>query len=127
MGILPAVSAQVAGVQPAANPAFPDQCGLDVAVVVDTSASITDPNQGGDAANPGLMKAAAKQFVESLQGTPSASRRRSADFWIDMADKKLHIRYFAVHGPQGDYLGCLETVQDITAIQKLSGQQRLLD
>ena len=44
-----------------------------------------------------------------------------------MADRKLNIRYFAVHDPQGAYLGCLETVQDITAIQKLSGQKRLLD
>ena len=56
-----------------------------------------------------------------------ADTRRQADFWIDMADKKLHIRYFAVRGAAGEYLGCLETVQDITAIQQLHGQKRLLD
>jgi DUF438 domain-containing protein len=66
-------------------------------------------------------------MVEQILADFKAGRRRSADFWIDMADKKLHIRYFAVHGPQGDYLGCLETVQDITAIRELSGQKRLLD
>lgn len=66
-------------------------------------------------------------MVEQILADFKAGRRQSADFWIDMADRKLHIRYFAVHGPQGDYLGCLETVQDITAIQQLSGQKRLLD
>ena len=66
-------------------------------------------------------------MVEQILADFKAGTRRSADFWIDMADRKLHIRYFAVHDPQGAYLGCLETVQDITAIQKLDGQKRLLD
>jgi len=66
-------------------------------------------------------------MVEQILADFKAGLRQSAEFWIDMADSKLHIRYFAVHGPLGNYLGCLETVQDITAIQKLSGQKRLLD
>jgi len=66
-------------------------------------------------------------MVEQILADFKAGRRRSAEFWIDMADRKLHIRYFAVQGPQGDYMGCLETVQDITAIQQLGGQKRLLD
>jgi DUF438 domain-containing protein len=28
---------------------------------------------------------------------------------------------------QGEYRGCLEAVKDITALQALTGQQRLLD
>jgi uncharacterized protein len=66
-------------------------------------------------------------MVEQILVDFKAGRRQSADFWIDLADKKLHIRYFAVHGQHGEYLGCLETVQDITGVQKLSGQKRLLD
>lgn len=66
-------------------------------------------------------------MVEQILADFKAGRRQSAEFWIDMADRKLHIRYFAVQGPQDDYMGCLETVQDITAIQRLSGQKRLLD
>ena len=65
--------------------------------------------------------------VEQILADFKAGTRREADFWIDMAGRKLHIRYFAVRGTQGEYLGCLETVQDITAIQQLTGQKRLLD
>jgi uncharacterized protein len=56
-----------------------------------------------------------------------AGAREVAEFWIDMAGKKIHIRYFPVRSPEGRYLGCLEVVQDITAIQALQGQRRLLD
>jgi DUF438 domain-containing protein len=56
-----------------------------------------------------------------------AGRREVAEFWIDMADRKIHIRYFPVRGPDGQYSGCLEVVQDITEIQSLQGQRRLLD
>jgi len=66
-------------------------------------------------------------MVEQILADFKAGRRQSADFWIDMAGRKLHIRYFAVHGSQGDYMGCLETVQDVTAIRQLEGQKRLLD
>jgi hypothetical protein len=56
-----------------------------------------------------------------------AGKREAAEFWIDMAGKKIHIRYVPVRGEGGAYLGCLETVQDITHIQSLTGQRRLLD
>jgi len=54
-------------------------------------------------------------------------RRASADFWIDMQGKKILIRYFPVKNERGEYLGCLEISQDITEIQKLKGERRLLD
>jgi DUF438 domain-containing protein len=56
-----------------------------------------------------------------------AGRRTVAEFWIDMGPRKIHIRYWAVRDDAGKYLGCLETVQDVTGIQKLTGQKRLLD
>lgn len=66
-------------------------------------------------------------MVEKILAELKAGQREDAEFWIDMGGKKIHIRYGAVRGVQGEYLGCLETVQDITAIQKLAGQKRLLD
>ena len=51
----------------------------------------------------------------------------SANFWIDVKGQKTYIRYFAVRDKEGKYLGCLEVTQDITDIQKITGQKRLLD
>ena len=50
-----------------------------------------------------------------------------AEFWIDMKGRKIHIRYFAVRGPEGEYLGALELTQDITEIQGITGEKRLMD
>jgi DUF438 domain-containing protein len=54
-----------------------------------------------------------------------AGTRGVAEFWIDMGGKKIHIRYWPVRDAHGAYLGCLESVQDITDIQKLEGEKRL--
>jgi PAS domain S-box-containing protein len=54
-------------------------------------------------------------------------RRNSADFWMDLQGKKIYIRYFPVRNEKGEYLGCLEVSQDITVIQKLKGERRLLN
>jgi uncharacterized repeat protein (TIGR01451 family) len=62
----------VGGVQPAPNPPFPVACGLDVAMVIDTSASITDPAQGGAPGNPAVIRTATNHFVDALTGTPSS-------------------------------------------------------
>jgi len=53
-------------------------------------------------------------------------RRDVAEFWINLNDKLIYIRYFAVHDKNGDYLGCLETTQDITDIKKIEGEKKLL-
>lgn len=54
-------------------------------------------------------------------------RRQSADFWIDAQGKKIYIRYFPVRNDKGEYLGVLEVSQDITEIQKIKGERRLLN
>lgn len=54
------------------------------------------------------------------------NERDVATFWIDMRGKKLLIQYFALRDAQGVYKGTLEVSQDITDIQKLEGQRRLL-
>ncbi len=54
-------------------------------------------------------------------------KRDSAEFWIDLDNRKIYIRYFAVRDKEGNYLGTLEATQDITDIQKIKGEKRLLD
>jgi uncharacterized protein len=56
-----------------------------------------------------------------------AGKRNEAEFWIEMGGKMIHIRYVPVRNADGDYLGCLETVQDVTHVRSLTGQKRLLD
>jgi len=56
-----------------------------------------------------------------------AGTRDSAEFWITLNDKFVHIRYFAVRDSDGTYMGALEMVQDVTGIRALEGQKRLLD
>jgi len=52
----------------------------------------------------------------------------TAEFWINFkAEKKIHIRYFAVRDKEGNYKGVIEMSQDITEILKIEGQKRLLD
>ena len=54
-------------------------------------------------------------------------KRDSAEFWIDLKGRKIYIRYFAVRNAKESYLGCLEVTQDITDIQKIKGEKRLLE
>lgn len=66
-------------------------------------------------------------MVERILADFKAGAREVAEFWIDMGPRKAHIRYWPVRARDGRYLGCLETVQDVTGIQQLTGQRRLLD
>ena len=38
----------------------------------------------------------------------------------------MHIRYFAMRGAAGKYLGTLEVTQDVASIRQLQGERRLL-
>ncbi len=53
--------------------------------------------------------------------------RDFAEFWITLDGKFVHIRFFAVRSRRKEYLGCVEVMQDVTAIRKLEGQRTLLD
>ena len=50
-----------------------------------------------------------------------------AEFWIHFTGRFVHIRYFAVRGEDGRYLGTLEVTQDVGAIRALEGERRLLE
>ncbi len=49
-----------------------------------------------------------------------------AEFWINFKSRMIHIRYFAIRDKEKNYKGIIEMSQDITDIQKLTGEQRLL-
>ena len=63
------------------------------------------------------------QVVSELK----SGKRDVAEFWIDLKGRKIYIRYFPVRDKTGKYLGILEVSQDITEIQKIEGQKRLMD
>jgi len=65
--------------------------------------------------------------VEQVVSDLKSGRRNVAEFWIDLGGRKIYIRYFAVRDRAGKYLGTLEVTQDITDIQKITGEKRLLD
>jgi len=65
--------------------------------------------------------------VEQVVSDLKAGRRDVAEFWIDLKGRKIYIRYFAVRDKTGKYLGTLEVTQDITDLQKITGEKRLLD
>jgi len=56
-----------------------------------------------------------------------AGKRDSAEFWIRVNGRLIYIRYYPVRGENGEYLGTLEVVQDVTRIKGLEGEKRLLD
>jgi len=65
--------------------------------------------------------------VEQVISELKSGKRDVAEFWIDLKGRKIYIRYFAVKDKAGNYLGTLEVTQDITDIQKIAGEKRLLD
>jgi len=65
--------------------------------------------------------------VEQVVSDLKSGRRDVAEFWIDLNGRKIYIRYFAVRDKAGKYLGTLEVTQDITDLQKIEGEKRLLD
>jgi len=56
-----------------------------------------------------------------------AGTKDVAEFWFQMGDRFIHVRYFAMRDVNGKYRGCLEVSQDVTGIRALTGQKRLLD
>jgi PAS domain S-box-containing protein len=56
-----------------------------------------------------------------------SAKKNVAEFWINSHGRMVHIRFFALRDSSGKYLGTIEVVQDVTEIQGLKGERRLLD
>jgi DUF438 domain-containing protein len=64
-----------------------------------------------------------EQIVESFR----SGEKDHANFWIKMKGEFILIQYFAVRDSLGTYKGVIEVSQEISDIQALEGEKRLLD
>ncbi len=65
--------------------------------------------------------------VNNILEAFKTGKKDVAEFWINMKNRLIHIRYFAVRDKNGKYLGTMEVTQDITDIKEIQGEKRLLD
>jgi PAS domain S-box-containing protein len=63
------------------------------------------------------------KIIEEFQ----SGEKDTAEFWIRMSNRLVHIRYFAVRDKNRKYLGTMEVTQDLTDLKKIEGEKRLLD
>jgi len=63
------------------------------------------------------------QIVEAFK----KGEKSEASFWIKMGAKYVLIKYFALRDNAQAYRGVLEVSQEISEIQKIRGERRLLD
>jgi len=66
-------------------------------------------------------------IVSKIVNSFKTGKKDSAEFWITMGGRLVHIRYFAVRDKNREYLGTVEVTQDLTDIKKIEGEKRLLD
>jgi DUF438 domain-containing protein len=66
-------------------------------------------------------------MVERIVEAFKSGERDSAEFWIQLGGRFIHIRYFAVRDAEGTYRGTMEVSQDLTELRRLEGERRLLD
>ncbi|WP_207265091.1 DUF438 domain-containing protein, partial [Desulfovibrio sp. Huiquan2017] len=65
-------------------------------------------------------------MVQEILEKLKSGERDVAEFWIQMNEAFIHIRFYAIRQTDGTYEGCLEVAQDVTHIRALTGEQRLL-
>jgi DUF438 domain-containing protein len=57
--------------------------------------------------------------------------RQKARFWFraKVGDERhmVLIEFFAPRGDYGEYLGCMEVIQDVEELRRLEGERRLSD
>lgn len=56
-----------------------------------------------------------------------SGEKEKAHFWLKLGEKFVLIQYFAVRDTNQNYRGVLEVSQEISEIQRLSGEKKLLD
>ncbi|MBS4057496.1 MAG: DUF438 domain-containing protein [Bacteroidales bacterium] len=66
-------------------------------------------------------------IVEQIISAFRSGEKSQADFWIRMKGEMIFIRYFAVRDANGTYKGVIEVSQEVSEIQALEGEKRLLD
>lgn len=65
--------------------------------------------------------------VEEIVSSFKSGEKDEASFWINFKAEKILIQYFALRDEKGQYKGVIEVTQEISGIQQLDGERRLLD
>ena len=63
------------------------------------------------------------QIIEAFR----TGKKDKAEFWIQIQEQFIHIRFFALRDKDKNYKGVLEIMQEVSEIRKLQGNKRLLD
>lgn len=66
-------------------------------------------------------------IVEKLLTDFRNKEREVGEFWLNVKDRLVYIRYLPVYDEAGTYRGVIEVSQDVSEIIKLEGERRLLD
>jgi len=66
-------------------------------------------------------------IVEDIVKQFKEKKKDVAEFWIQMDDKFINIRYFPLFNDEGEFKGVIEVSQEVSEIKKLQGEKRLLD
>ena len=69
---------------------------------------------------------ASVHIVEKILNDFKSGAKDTEEFWIQMGEIFVYIRYFAVRDQEGKYMGTLEVTQNIKPIQQITGEKRLL-
>lgn len=65
--------------------------------------------------------------VDRILADFRSGAQSTAEFWIQMRGRFVHVRYFALRDDAGAYMGTLEVTQDLTRERSLEGERRLLE
>ncbi len=65
--------------------------------------------------------------VEKIVGSFKSGEKSTAEFWISLKGRFVHIQFYALRDGAGKYVGAMEVVQDLTELRALQGEKRLLD
>jgi DUF438 domain-containing protein len=64
-------------------------------------------------------------IVEKILASFKEGSQDTAEFYLTLGGRFVHIEYFAVKNNQGTYIGTLEVTQDATHLRSLTGEKRL--
>lgn len=65
--------------------------------------------------------------VERILEAFKKGERNTAEFWLDLHGRFIHILYIALRDETGAYRGTLEVSQDASGVRALRGERRLLE
>lgn len=66
-------------------------------------------------------------IVEKMLSDFKSGQKTQEDFWLNVGDAFVYIRYFAVRSGEGRYMGTLEFTQNIKPLQAIRGEKRLVE